>query len=224
MYYILVFLFTFVWVLTGIGCDAASVIRDDDIPPKKDQTSTPEYFFGLKVEPSLDELGRQIPFRGVDENGFPLVPDDLGSWFVPTWHWEMINFWNLDILKWEEQISNLILIDKVLIKLWNQGDHSFIAADIESGRVYPHYPNTIYVRWKERVDKNGVKSKYISFASSGGDVKLTSEQMRKGEIPPGIRVLGYDSGGYDAYEFLTRVELNAGCGNEVGGVLIKCVN
>ena len=82
----------------------------------------------------------------------------------------------------------------------------------------------MYVQWKERLDKNGAKKRYISKAASAGDVRLTPEQMLKGEIPPEIRVLDYDAGGYNANEFLTQVELNAGCGSEVGGGLIKCVN
>ena len=129
---------------------------------------------------------------------YPEVPADYP--FDVIWNRE-----SLPAQMSQSHLNNIILIDKVLIKLWKQGDHSFIAAEITpSGKVYPHYSNTIYVRWKEKVDKNGLKWRYIGFASSGGDVRLTSEQMRKGEIPPGIRVLDYNSNGYDAYEFLSE--------------------
>ena len=223
MYHVLVSLFTLVSMVIGPGCDTASIVREDNVSFEKDQTSTPEYFFGRKVEPSLDELGRQVPFRGVDENGFPLIPDKYR--LLPIWRQHVTNIWPQDISKWERHINNFVLMDKVLIKLWNQGDHDFIAAKITyEGKVYPHYPNTMYVQWKERIDKNGVKKRYISKAASSGDVRLTPEQMQKGEIPTGIRVLDYDSSGYNPYEFLTQVELNAGCGSEVGGVSIKCVN
>ena len=41
---------------------------------------------------------------------------------------------------------------------------------------------------------NGWSRKDISDrAGSSGDVRLTDEQMLNGEIPPGIRVLDYDS-------------------------------
>ena len=218
-----VLLIAAVLVIISLGCDTASITRDDSDLPKESQTSTPEYFFGLKVEPSVDELGRQVPFRSADENGFPLVPGEYRM--VPIWNQNVFNIWPEDILKWENHINNFVLMDKVLIKLWNQGDHDFIAASITSSRrVYPHYPKTIYVRWKERIDRNGVKRRYIGLAAGGGDVRLTNEQIRMGIIPPGIRVLDYDSGGYDAYQFLTQVELNAGCGSEVGGVLVRCVD
>ena len=229
--YPLLFGSTFVWIVTAPGCDTAPVLREDStISSEKDHTSAEEYFFGLKVEPTLDELGRQVPFRGVDENGFPLTPDDyalvpIWKQVIPNWKKDFFKNWPHDPLRWEKHINNFVLMDKVLIKLWNQGDHDFIAATITSeGRVYPQYPNTIYVQWKEKIDKNGVKKRYIGRAGSSGDVKLTDEQMRTGQIPAGIRVLDHDSGGYDAYDFLTEVELNAGCGSEVSGVSIRCAN
>ena len=42
---------------------------------------------------------------------------------------------------------------RVLIKLWNQGDHDFTNGylDHNNGRVYPLYPDTLYVTWKEEV-------------------------------------------------------------------------
>ena len=131
-----------------------------------------------------------------EKRDFPLVPAGFPSHLIPVWK-RFPGYQKGDMPDHE-------LIYRVLIKLWNEGERGFIAATITSeGRVHPHYPNTIYVRWKEKIDENGVKKRYINRAGSSGDVRLTDEQMLNGEIPPGIRVLDYDSGGYDAYEFLS---------------------
>lgn len=214
--YPLLFGFTFVWIVTTLGCDTEPVVRENGSSDKT--TSTAEYFFGIEVQSGTDALGRQLPFHGVDKNGFPLVPD--GFRWDPIWKaWEQ----DPNPEKWapwsEEGINASVLINKVCIKLWNQGDHGFTSAIIRNERVYPLYPDTIYVQWKEDAGR-----RYIGRVLGTGDVVLTPEQKGKGEIPSGIQVLDYDSGGYDAYDFLTEVELNAGCGSEVGGVLIKCAD
>ena len=232
---VVAYLFIFVWGLTVLlSCDTAPVIREDAITSEKDQAPPPEYFFGLNVEPSLDEMGCQIPFRGVDENGFPLTPDEFPS--DPVWSRESEQ--RLSVLKnliannyppdkpvnWEELINAFVLMNKVLIKLWNQGDHHLHGGVIDEKRkVLPHYPNTVYVKWAEWIDRNGVKIRYIKNAVSGKKL-LTTEELRTGQIRPGIRVLDYDSDSYDPYDFLTEVELNAGCGSEIAGVLIECLN
>ena len=102
----------------------------------------------------------------------------------------------------ESDSVEMELLGRVMVKKWNEGER-FEGAGIKSGKVYLHYPNTIYVRWKEKVDMlDGTKTYRISEAF-GAEVPLTSQQMRTGEIPPGITVLNADSAGFDPYEVLS---------------------
>ena len=133
------------------------------------------------------------------ESEFPEVPDGFPL--------EVI--WKRDEIPahWSEQtIDNLVLMHKVLIKLWNQGDQNWVSVSMNTGGdVYPHYPNTLYLQWAEWDDSNGVIRKYISSSLGPGGfnkVDITPEQMQAGEIPYGIQVLDYDEDGIDPYSFL----------------------
>ena len=90
------------------------------------------------------------------------LPDDMGSeekvpadfpetpeGFPMTPLWDDDRFPNYQ----KGDMHDHEMIYRVLIKLWNQGDHDFINGylDFNNGRVYPLYPDTIYVRWKEQV-------------------------------------------------------------------------
>ena len=94
------------------------------------------------------------------------------------------------------------LLRRVAIKKWNEGER-FLGSSMSKGRVYLHYPNTLYIKWGERIDAlDGTVYRHISRAKGAGDVELTPEQMERGEIPQGIKVIDFDSGGLDPYEVL----------------------
>lgn len=214
--YIPILILLHVLLLALLGCDTAVVTKDDEVALPEEPAS--EYFFGLKVEPSTDALGRSIPFRGVDENGFPLVP--VGLRYEPIWTWKVIN---AAIFDSGEKINSHVIIGKVMIKLWNQGAHDLIGVAREDGKVYPLYRNTIYVRWDEMTDDNGVKKRTCRGTMGDGKMGLiTCDHIVTGQVPPEVKVLDYDANGIDPFEFLSEVELNAGCGNEIGGQLVEC--
>ena len=95
------------------------------------------------------------------------------------------------------------LLLRVAVKAWNEGER-FLGASTDgfSGKVYLHYPNTLYV-WYTTVDNgDGTFSKRISRGKSGGDVNITEEQVRTGNLPPGLRIIEMNKAGIEPYEYL----------------------
>ena len=103
----------------------------------------------------------------------------------------------------ESDSVQMELILRVAVKAWNEGERFRGASgDGITEKVYLHYPNTMYV-WYTTVDNgDGTFSRRISRGKSGNDVNLSEEQIRTGNIPPGIRIIEMDEGGIDPYEFL----------------------
>ncbi len=102
----------------------------------------------------------------------------------------------------EKNSVNRELLRRVAVKKWNEGER-FLGSSMSNGRVYLHYPNTLYIKWGERIDPlDGTVYRQIRRAKGAGDVELTPEQMERGEIPQGIKVIDFDSGGLDPYEVL----------------------
>ena len=117
---------------------------------------------------------------------------------------------------WEEDVEENIsrfgseamkaaeLIDRVLIKLWNQGHHVTSASMNSNGIVYPAFPNTVFVRWEYIKEEDGTLTRYAGRISSGVGVSDSDlDALGEGIIPPGITVLDHDSDGIDPYTFLS---------------------
>ena len=95
------------------------------------------------------------------------------------------------------------LMARVCIKLWKQGRHSVGASrDSQTGLIYPHYPNTAYVRWAWDVDENGHPIRYAAGVKGGADLAQYHHYFAEGEIPPHITVIDYEDAGIDPYQFL----------------------
>ena len=95
------------------------------------------------------------------------------------------------------------LMARVCIKLWKQGRHSVGASrDRQTGLIYPHYPNTAYVRWAWDVDENGHPIRYAAGVKGGADLAQYHHYFAEGEIPPHITVIDYEDAGIDPYQFL----------------------
>ena len=94
------------------------------------------------------------------------------------------------------------LMDRVLIKLWNQG-HIATSASMSKGLVYPGFPNTVYVRWNYIEEPDGTVTRYAGRTTSGPDIpESVFDDLGKGIIPPGIKVLDHGADGIDPYSFL----------------------
>ncbi|MCY3723537.1 hypothetical protein F4X88_05570 [Candidatus Poribacteria bacterium] len=102
----------------------------------------------------------------------------------------------------DEARRNIELIDRVLVKLWQQGDRGIVGGSTYDGKVYPHYDDVVYVRWKETELPDG--SVLSSFSQIGGykGPELTSEAFRTGNIPTNLEVIDIDDAGFDPYQFL----------------------
>lgn len=95
------------------------------------------------------------------------------------------------------------LMARVCIKLWKQGLHSVgVSRDSQTGLIYPHYPNTAYVRWAWDVDENGSPVRYAAGVTGGADLAQYQHYFAEGELPPHITVIDYEEGGIDPYQFL----------------------
>lgn len=95
------------------------------------------------------------------------------------------------------------LMHRVQIKLWNQGtkvDSSFL--NMENGRVYPLYPDTVYVRYLEDENEDGDVEKYVSRYTSHYSLKDYEQSVREGAQPSWLKVILYEDGGMDPYSFL----------------------
>ena len=95
------------------------------------------------------------------------------------------------------------LMERVCIKLWKQGLHSVgVSRDSQTGLIYPHYPNTAYVRWAWYMDENGSPVRYAAGVKGGADLAQYQHYFAEGELPPHITVIDYEDGGIDPYQFL----------------------
>ncbi len=134
------------------------------------------------------------------ESEYPEVP--VGYPLVPPWEMSNDAQSNFSV----GSMDQLTLMHKVLIKLWNQGDQGFVAGVIKesTGKVYPLYPNTLYIRWGEMKLPDGTTQRYIRRTLGPPGLKLTTDQLGNGEIPLGIKVIDMDSGGIDPQLYLTE--------------------
>ena len=100
------------------------------------------------------------------------------------------------------------LVTRVLIGLYNDGDHDFIAGKWHKGKVYPLYSNTFYVEINEgEMDIGGkvLKTETVRILGPGG-TSGTQKRLRAalaaGETLPGVRTLDMQSHGVDPYDYL----------------------
>ena len=153
------------------------------------------------------ELAEALEQDEGESSKYPPVPDGYPSDLKPVW---------LEDYFHDRDFSAHVILDRALIKLWNRGDHDFVngVLDEDTGRVYPIYPDMIYVKWdsyvRENPDGESIEVPYISarLADSrtmdpllNSDEKLfTEEEILSGAYKtkfPGIRLVEYDSAGYD---------------------------
>lgn len=130
---------------------------------------------------------------------YPDVPEDLLGGMVPSWEWS-----EEKKLKFgPEHMRNQEAIDRVMIKLWNQGDQEFYGAVGDYNTVYPLYPNTVYIEWDDIELPDGTIHRMIKGYCAPTDFPdLTMEQQMKGEIPAGYRVLDMQADAINVSEFL----------------------
>lgn len=96
------------------------------------------------------------------------------------------------------------LFEQVRIKLRKQGDPNVLGFTLnEEGRLHLIYRDVVYVEWRESKRPDGTIHRDVGgYLKSSLIPETIMEQIRNGETPPGIKIVDYDSGGIDVYEFL----------------------
>lgn len=132
---------------------------------------------------------------------FPPVPD--GFPLVPIW---------LSVPGYQKGDSHdHEMVYRVLIKLWKEGERGFInGAFLPShGKVYPLYPDVVYVRWAEDTIDNGdgnpFSIRYIK-STLGTEERVFAPSDFFSDVWktrfPGLKYVDFDDGGYDPESFL----------------------
>ena len=139
-----------------------------------------------------------------ESNDYPAVPD--GFPLTPVW---LKDFFDQNLH------ADYVIIDRVLIELWNQGDHDLVNGilDEHSGKVYPIYHGVVYVEWDSyfREDSNGqpLEVPYIShrlgisstvepLLNADGNL-FTEEEIMSGAYAamyPDVEFVSYSDAGY----------------------------
>ena len=105
------------------------------------------------------------------------------------------------------------LICRVLIKLWNQGERGFIdgAFGHNDGKVYPIYPDVLYVQWADEIIDNGdgnVVTFRMIVSSLGSQARpFDTDDFITGEWKnkyPGVKFVDYADAGYYPDTFLAE--------------------
>lgn len=102
------------------------------------------------------------------------------------------------------EFKQLELLQLVMVRKWNEGNHDFVGAGMNDGKIYLHYPNVVYVKWEDSRKPDGTIIKYASEISGPGGDSTIVDQVREGILPPGVQVLDMDSSGIDPYEYLIK--------------------
>ena len=114
--------------------------------------------------------------------------------------------WPSDI--WPRQSANHELMMRVEIKLAHQGI-DVRGSVMDNGLVYPMIPGTVHIKWEEYLGPPGIV-RYI--ATMIGDpaacnrieaiVEAKGDDFTEADIPSDIKIVPFEEGGIDAYEFL----------------------
>lgn len=143
---------------------------------------------------SEEESAEDVPTSPFGFGPYPEVPSDYPTRMKPSWFYRN-----------GPKTHNHELLDRVLIKLWNQGDKNISGAFSENGKVYPLYPNTVYVTYKDVVMTDGTTLKEIA-SVHGALPDGFFLNRRPGDLvsrlPEGFTALDMDNEGIDPYEFL----------------------
>ncbi len=124
---------------------------------------------------------------------YPKLPPD----------WPRQNIWDVLERDYKDGYAAIEheLIQRVLVKLWKQGKQTD-SAIVEDGKVYPLYTDTIYIRWAESEDEDGTPYRYVSEVLCHQSLAHYDEDIDRGIMPSGIKVIEQDGAGIDPYSFL----------------------
>ncbi|MYB93441.1 hypothetical protein F4054_23145 [Candidatus Poribacteria bacterium] len=181
----------------------------EDTPPLEDDIShvfpiddVSKGVEGVDVEitAELDMFQHDIE-EGVASD-FPEIPEGFPENLTPVWV-QYPNYQKGDMYNHE-------MIDRVLIKLWNQGDHDFVNGvyNHNNNKVYPLYYDMIYAEWDEitvETPDGPITQKLLTHWLSA-DKFFTPEEVITGIYAtkyPGAEFVDFATAGYDPETFLS---------------------
>ncbi len=165
--------------------EASEVLSNDGVDIA--DAFLPEDFVSEEEAPAED-----VPVSPYGFGPFPAVPLDYPNDMIPTW-----------VYNTESMSRDHELMHRVLIKLWNQGDKSVSGAVMKRGLVYPLYPNTTYVKYREVELPDGTVRRFISSASGArGTNPIIPPGGSIPVLPEGVTAIDMDNAGINPYEFL----------------------
>ena len=182
--------------------------QEDTLPFEND---TPHVFpvddvsegFDVEVPGEPDLFQRET--EEVVASDFPEVPEGFPADLRPVWI-QFPNYKKGDMYAHETMY-------RVLIKLWNQGDHGFVNGVYcyYNNRVYPLYHDVVYVEWDEitvETPNGPIKQKVLTSWLST-DKFFTAEEVLTGVYAtkyPGVEFVDFETAGYDPETFLSDDE------------------
>ena len=199
-----------------ISPSAASEVNLEGLPAESEQTpieseATVPTVESESVDDFLAELSDEeiaLLTTEVVEETQPVSPFGFGPYpEVPSDYPETV-IWEEDIEAnisqyGSEAMKAAELMDRILIKLWNQGHRATSASMSSNGLVYPSFPNTVFVQWEYIEELDGTTSRYAGRISGyHGMPDSVLDNLGEGIVPPGITVLDYNSDAIDPYTFL----------------------
>lgn len=186
--------------LTTEQSESKETQLESDLAPQE-EISIEEFLAELTDEEKqslAEEVADELPRESVFGLGpLPDIPPD----FPRQNMWEHIERYSQTNIG-QTNIGHE-LIGRVLIKYWNQGKKTAAGTHNEqSGRVYPLFKDTVYVRWKEDENEDGSIYRYVSRYLCHGSLADYEESVENGTQPSWLKVVPYEDGGVDPYSFL----------------------
>lgn len=174
------------------------------LPTEKEETHTKELVKKSTLPVSIEDSDPTTGIKDVevDEVVQPVIvsPFGFGPYPKVPSGYPYDNPWITEgLTEREAKISELL--ERVRIKLWNEGNPPE-GISWEGGKVYPIYPNTVYVDWDYVENEDGTIERYISNATSGTLSDEANALLDEGVIPPGVIVYEHSEVGIDPYKFL----------------------
>lgn len=162
-----------------------------------EQTSKTETQPQPTETPLENATAKDVPVSPFGYGPYPDVPNDYrAAKGNPIWEHQ----------KWPDGIAlpeGAELLHRVLIKAWKEGNRDWVGASHENGKVRINYPNTLYIWYgKPYEDEDGTIIRPIRRAKGDPNARLTPDEMRRGIISSGVRILDGETEAIDVSEYL----------------------
>ena len=149
---------------------------------------------------SPTQAGTEAAAQTAETADVPVSPFGFGPYPEVPSGYPYDNPWNTDGLT-DSEAEKSELLERVRIKLWNEGNPPE-GISWENGKIYPIYPNTIYVVWDYSENDDGVIEKYPGEVISGTLSDEANMLLDEGVIPPDVIVYEFSEAGIDPYTYL----------------------